>query len=173
MLRSISILHSLFLFPGPFMIRKCFYSKRCTLEVKFAPLVNTVEATIVKVQVIDGSWPDHLQGKVIARTVSIEIGDIVLLDSRDGRMSITCVGEIKLSRNVVFVELSGQLKVGVVVDNRSNVVVKDMALFTPLKASFSHGTCDLGFCKVEITVAWFLLATLADMHSLSIFRSGS
>jgi hypothetical protein len=75
-------------------------------------------------------------------------------------MSITCVGEIKLSRNVVFVELSGQLKVGVVashVDNRSNVVVKDMALFTPLKASFCRGTYDLGFVRWKLLLLGLFL----------------
>ncbi|RCV35244.1 hypothetical protein SETIT_7G224900v2 [Setaria italica] len=34
---------------GPFIIRKRYSSKRCTLEVRFAPLDNTVEATLVRV----------------------------------------------------------------------------------------------------------------------------
>ncbi|KAF8651527.1 hypothetical protein HU200_063347 [Digitaria exilis] len=87
---------------GPFIIQQRCYSKRCTLMVRFAPLVNTVEATVVKVQVIDSSWAEHVRGKVLARTFSIDIGDIMLLDSRDGRMPITCAGEIKLARNVCF-----------------------------------------------------------------------
>ncbi|OEL32844.1 hypothetical protein BAE44_0006135 [Dichanthelium oligosanthes] len=129
-------------------------------------------ATVVKVQVTDGSWPDHLRGKVIARTISIDRGDIMLLDPRDGRMPITRDGEIKLSRNVVSVEfLSGHLKVRVVasqIDNSSDVIIEDTVVLAPLKASFSYGTCDLGFCKVEVTVAWSLIATLADMRFLSI-----
>lgn len=152
---------------GPFIIQQRFYSKRCTLMVRFAPLVNTVEATVVRVQVIDGTWPNHLRGKFIACTASLDIGDIMLLDSRDGRMPITCDREIKLSRNVVSVELSGQLKVRVVassqVDNRSEVI-EGRFVFTPLKAGCSQGTCHLGLCKVEITVAWSLLATLEDMR---------
>ena len=42
-------------------------------------------------------------------------------------------------------------------DNRSNVVVKDMALFTPLKASFCCGTYDLGFVRWKLLLLGLFL----------------
>lgn len=93
----------------------------------------------------------------------------MLLDSRDGRMPVTCDGKIKLSRDVVCVELrGGELTVRMValqVGKESYVVAEDKAVFTPLKATRSHGICDLGFCKVEITVAWSLFTIMADQRS--------
>ena len=86
----------------PYLIHKCCSNKRSTVEVTYAAFYKTVEATVVRVQVTDGSWPDHLRGLVVCRTTSLDKGDIMLLDSRDGRMSITCVGEIKLFKECCF-----------------------------------------------------------------------
>jgi hypothetical protein len=150
----------------PYLIHKCCSNKRSTIEVTYAAFHKTVEATVVRVQVTDGSWPDHLQGLVVCRTTSLDKGDIMLLDSRDGAMPIACDGAIGLSRRVVSVEVKGQLSVDVVasqIDDKSDVVAKDRAVFRYTIARTSAGRCDLGFCKVEITVAWSLLATLRDM----------
>ncbi|PUZ42057.1 hypothetical protein GQ55_9G553600 [Panicum hallii var. hallii] len=139
-----------------------------TFQVTYAAFHKTVEATVVRVQVTDGSWPDHLRGLVVCRTTSLDKGDIMLLDSRDGAMPIACDGAIELSRRVVSVEVKGQLSVDVVasqIDDKSDVVAKDRAVFRYTIAGTSAGRCDLGFCKVEITVAWSLLATLRDMGS--------
>uniref|UniRef100_A0A0A9QDL6 Uncharacterized protein n=1 Tax=Arundo donax TaxID=35708 RepID=A0A0A9QDL6_ARUDO len=87
-------------------------------------------------------------------------------------MPITCDGKIELSRSVVSVELRGKLSVRVVaspVGKKSDVVNEGKAVFTPQKASRSRGTCNIGFCKVEVTVAWSLLATLADMQPGSLY----
>ncbi|RLN42105.1 hypothetical protein C2845_PM01G08250 [Panicum miliaceum] len=150
----------------PYLIHKCCSNKRSTIEVTYAAFHKTVEATVVRVQVTDGSWPDHLRGLVVCRTTSLDKGDIMLLDSRDGAMPIACDGAIELSRRVVSVEVKGQLSVDVVasqIDDKSDVVSKDRAVFRYKIAGTSAGRCDLGFCKVEITVAWSLLATLRDM----------
>ncbi|KAF7073881.1 hypothetical protein CFC21_078804 [Triticum aestivum] len=139
--------------------------KRCTLEFAYAPLLPSVEATVT-VQVIDGSWDDHVQGVVTCRTASMENGEMVLLASRDGKMPVNSDGVIELSRRVVSVELRGQLLVSVLgrgTGDKKGLVATDTALFTQMNAGTSHGVCDLGFCKVQVTVAWSFLSTLADM----------
>ena len=139
--------------------------KRCTLEFAYAPLLPSVEATVT-VQVIDGSWDDHVQGVVTCRTASMENGEMVLLASRDGKMPVNSDGVIELSRRVVSVELRGQLLVSVLgrgTGDKKGLVATDTALFTQMNAGTSHGVCDLGFCKVQVTVTWSFLSTLADM----------
>uniref|UniRef100_A0A0A8XWM3 DUF6598 domain-containing protein n=1 Tax=Arundo donax TaxID=35708 RepID=A0A0A8XWM3_ARUDO len=145
----------------PCLIHKRLSSKRSMIEVTYATFYETVEASVVSVQVTDGSWPDHLRGRVVCRTTGIEEGDIVLLDSRDGRMPLTCDGAIELSRHVFSAELRRPVKIDVVasqVSDNTCVAAAARAVFRPKKARSSHGTCDLGFCKVEITVAWSLLS---------------
>uniref|UniRef100_A0A0A9CPG9 DUF6598 domain-containing protein n=1 Tax=Arundo donax TaxID=35708 RepID=A0A0A9CPG9_ARUDO len=77
-------------------------------------------------------------------------------------MPISLSGVIGLSRRVVSVELSGELEVDVVASQigGKNVVAKGQVIFTPKEAGMSVDTCDLGFCKLGITVAWSLLAPM-------------
>ncbi|RLN18988.1 hypothetical protein C2845_PM02G32490 [Panicum miliaceum] len=137
----------------PYLIHKCCSSKRSTIEVTYAAFHKTVEATVVRVQVTDGSWPDHLRGLVVCRTTSLDKGDIMLLDSRDGAMPIACDGAIELSRRVASVEVKGQLSVDVVasqIDDKSDVVAKDRAVFRYTIAGTSAGRCDLGFFEATV-----------------------
>jgi hypothetical protein len=139
--------------------------KRCTVECAYAPLLPSVEATVT-VQVVEGSWDDHLQGVVTCRTTRLEEGEILLFASRDGKMSVDSDGVIRLSRRVVSVEKRGQLLVSVLaraMDNEKGLVATDTAVFAQMIASTSRGICDLGFCKMQVTVAWSLLSTLEDM----------
>ncbi|KAL6646976.1 hypothetical protein ACP70R_014413 [Stipagrostis hirtigluma subsp. patula] len=145
----------------PHMIRTCFSSKHGITEVKYAPIRETVEATVASVRLIDRvSWINNLRGRVVCRANNAE-GEIVLLDSRDGRMPISSDGVIELSRRVVSVEVRRQLDVNVVtslVHDKSQVVSAGRVVFTSKNAGYSRGTCDLGFCTVEITVAWSVIA---------------
>jgi len=86
--------------------------KRCELEFTFAVLLQTVEATI-SVEVIDGSWPEDVPGRISTCTASIPEMEISLLDSRGARMPINDAGVIELTRQVVSVEFIGELKVEV------------------------------------------------------------
>lgn len=134
---------------------------RSELEVTFAWLSRSVEAPI-RVEVVHGSWPYHLQGLAVTRTHSLP-RDVVLVDSRDRRMPISGSGVCELSRRVVSVELHGVLEVDIVAlqadgNGSSSAFAKGQACFMPNKAGVSYGTCGLGFCKVEITVGWSLAA---------------
>ncbi|XP_047051929.1 uncharacterized protein LOC124657419 [Lolium rigidum] len=140
--------------------------KRCTLEFAYAPLLPSVEATVT-LQVVDGSWDDRFQGVVTCRTTRLKKGEMVLLDSRDGKMPVDSDGVIELSRRVVSVEERGQLLVSVLARPMGNdqglVATEDTAVFTQMNAGTSRGTCHLGFCKMQVTVAWSLLSTLEDV----------
>lgn len=151
------------------MITKSLDGNRSELEVTFALLSRSVEATYFRVEVVYGSWPDHLRGLVVTRTTSLD-RDIVLVDSRDGGMPIGGFGVFGLSRGVVSVELYGALEVDIVVlqadgHGNSSVFAKGQVAFVPNKDSVSYDTCDLGFCKIKITVGWSLLAPV-DLERL-------
>lgn len=143
--------------------------KRCTIEFAYAPLVPSVEAT-VRIKVIGGVWPEHIRGRVIACITTVSEGEMLLLDSRDGMMPISpSTHIIELSRRVVSVDLKGgKLRVSVVPSqigeegNNDGVVVRGESFFEPERTGTSSNTCDLGFCKIEVTVAWSLLSNLTD-----------
>ncbi|CAO2036561.1 unnamed protein product [Urochloa humidicola] len=147
--------------------RQCF-SKCSTVEFAFAVVSEAVEATVYSVKVISGSWPDHLRGQVVSRTSRVVQKGIVLLDSQLGRMPIISDGTVELSRSVVSVALGEELSISVVasqVGDKSDVIKEVMAYFTPQTAGWSHCRCDLGFCELEITVAWSLFTVMADRKS--------
>jgi len=152
-----------------------YTSKLSTLEFRLGYIVSSVEATI-SVRVIRGSWPDGFHGQFAAYTTGvrfrhlasedilagIELEKIVLLDSRGDQNVVTVSGDgtIELSRRVVSVEKVGKLKVLVraweLVDH--NNVVEQVKVFTPLEAGLSNGELDIGFCLLEVSVAWSLIS---------------
>uniref|UniRef100_A0ACD5ZGJ3 Uncharacterized protein n=1 Tax=Avena sativa TaxID=4498 RepID=A0ACD5ZGJ3_AVESA len=147
------------------------FCRRCNIEFAYASLVPSVEATISTIQVVDGTWPDCFRGRVAAHITSIKEGTVLLLDSRDGAMPISCsTGAIELSRRVVSVNLKGGEVVISVVASRIGgedagvVAAQGEVAFRPKRAGTSHGTCELGFCRINVTVAWSLLSTLRDMR---------
>ncbi|EEC78304.1 hypothetical protein OsI_18026 [Oryza sativa Indica Group] len=147
-----------------------WYSK---FKFTYAVLNGAVEATICRVKVVRGSWTKEYQGRIVCTTSSICHEDFMLLDSQDAEtMPIGSDDVIKLSRRVVTVELSGELTVSLTAthvgkrtrDDDGGIAQNDEALFTtdkvrfrPQKSGESCATCKLGFCEVEITVAWSLL----------------
>ncbi|XP_047058977.1 uncharacterized protein LOC124665625 [Lolium rigidum] len=144
-------------------IRTCIPYKRCMLEFAFAPLLRSVEATI-SVQVVDGSWPDDHQGRVFSCTAGVKNTKMMLLDCPDGNMPISSDGLFELSRRVVSVEFSTRNKLTVYVQAyRVGFLTRAKAVFEPKKSGTSIGMCDLRFCKMQVTVAWSLLSTLAHM----------
>jgi hypothetical protein len=68
-----------------------------------------------------------------------------------------CDGKINLSRLVVSVGIEGELKVSVKVWKDYNTVMVKEEVFKPLKAGLSYGELDIGFCAVEVNIAWSLI----------------
>ncbi|XP_048564849.1 uncharacterized protein LOC125545045 [Triticum urartu] len=157
------------------VIRSGILCDRCTIQLAYAPLDPSGEATVIHVRIIDGVWPEGLRGRVVAEVTTVREGEVLLLDSRDGKMPISpSTGAVELSRHVVSVDLEGgKLVVSVVASPQTAgkedgddgggaavVVARGEAVFTPERAGTSNGTCDLGFCKVEVAVAWSLVSSL-------------
>ncbi|XP_020201424.1 uncharacterized protein [Aegilops tauschii subsp. strangulata] len=157
------------------VIRSRILCDRCTIELAYAPLDPSVEATVIGVRIIDGVWPEGLRGRVVTEVTTVREGEVLLLDSRDGKMPISpSTGVVELSRRVVSVDLEGgKLVVSVVASPQTAgkedgddgggaavVVARGEAVFAPKRAGTSSGTCDLGFCKVEVAVAWSLVSSL-------------
>jgi hypothetical protein len=143
------------------------FCRRCDIEFAYASMIPSVEATVAGIQVVGGTWPDCFRGCVAAHITSIKEGTVLLLDSRDGAMPISCsTGAIELSRRVVSVNLKGgELVISVAASQiGGDVVARGEAVFRPKKAGTSHGMCELGFCKIKVTVAWSLLSTLRDLR---------
>ncbi|KAM0860655.1 hypothetical protein ACQ4PT_046401 [Festuca glaucescens] len=135
----------------------CNTHKRCTLEYSVALRQRAVEATI-SIRVVDGSWPDNHRGQVVSRISGVK-GKIVLLDSGDRELPISSNGVIELSRRVVSVELGEKLMVAVEA-SLSDFVAGATVVFMPEKSGTSHGVCDIGSCKMQVTVAWSLFLIL-------------
>ncbi|KAM0914271.1 hypothetical protein ACQ4PT_011631 [Festuca glaucescens] len=86
---------------------------------------------------------------------------VVLFDSRYGRMTMGKCAYLNLSRHVVSVELQGKL--GVLIQAYApsgGIAANDSVFIRPQKCHTSQHTCDIGGSEVKFTVAWSLL--LAD-----------
>lgn len=148
----------------------CSYtSKLSTLEFTLGHLVPSVEATIF-VRVIRGSWPDGFRCEFSAfgvrrknidrdkNAADIDHEKIVLLDSRGEKGIVDNDGNIKLSRRVVSVEICGELKVSFKAWKVDSDAVEKEEVFTPSRAGLSYREIDIGFCVMEISVAWSLIS---------------
>ncbi|KAF8759444.1 hypothetical protein HU200_010492 [Digitaria exilis] len=137
-------------------VRMDYPSKLSTLQFELGSIVNSVEATI-SVRVRKGLWPDGLRAQFAARTASIGEAQVVLLDSGDDTVHISRGGSISLSRCVASVEISGNLEV-IVEAGRGEETAIGKRFFKPKKDNVSHGIIGLGFCTLDITVAWSLVS---------------
>uniref|UniRef100_A0A0D3HEY6 DUF6598 domain-containing protein n=2 Tax=Oryza TaxID=4527 RepID=A0A0D3HEY6_9ORYZ len=145
------------------LITREYTSKLSTLELTFGYVVRSMEATI-KARIVDGSWleEDGSSARFTACTSSLKHNGVLLLDSGDKRrkMRVDADGVVGLSRRVVSVEFEGELEVSVVTFDGSNICSKMEAeiRFVPEEVGESCVELDVGFCKMEITVAWSCLS---------------
>ncbi|KAJ1292219.1 hypothetical protein BS78_02G375000 [Paspalum vaginatum] len=173
--KGLSFLAAQFLFDNSYKscLINCDYTSKLslsTLEFKIGCIVRSVEATIF-MRVTRGLWPYNFCCEFSALTTdecgeniacpddatSIDHEKIVLLDSRGERLSTACDGKINLSRRVVSVGIKGELKISIKAWNDYNIAVVKEEVFTPLEAGLSYGELDIGFCAVEVSVAWSLV----------------
>lgn len=142
-----------------------FTSKLSTLRFALAIVVLSVEATI-SVRVRGGSWPDGLRAQFAAHTVSIGREEVVLLDSGDDKLPVSDDGTITLGRRVASVEVSGELNVSVKAWQGGEVFTHRERGFKPKEAGWSYGTLDVGFCQMDVSVAWSLLSSYGENEAL-------
>lgn len=149
------------------LVSKDYTSKLSTLELTFGYVADSVEATI-SVHITEGSWPDGHIGEVTAHTSSLKNRGLLLHSELD-RMPVGADGMINLSWCVASVELEGKLTVSVVAFQHDdgdgiNVVGKGEEDFRPKKSGKSYGRLDVGFCKMDVTVAWSLLSLIRPRY---------
>lgn len=149
----------------------CSYtSKLSTLEFTLGHLVSSVEATIF-VRLIRGSWPGGFRCEFSAfgvrrknngcdkNAADIDHEKIVLFYSRGEKGIVDNDGNIKLSTRVVSVEICGELKVCFKAWKVDNVAVETEEVFTPSRAGLSYREIDIGFCAMEVSIAWSLISS--------------
>jgi hypothetical protein len=87
----------------------------------------------------------------------MEDEEVLLLDSssRDGKaLDVATDGTVELSRRAVSVESPQELTVSAAAWQGGVQVAMRKVSLEPKYAVRSYGKLDLGFCKMEVTVAW-------------------
>ncbi|XP_048539331.1 uncharacterized protein LOC125518557 [Triticum urartu] len=129
-------------------------SRLSTLKLEFSHVSFSVEATIC-IKLIGGSWPIGFQSVFTAGTSTDDV-PVKLLDSEHDGLPVDANGVTKLSRRVVSVGLEKFLKVHLMAIsiNGRQVVESSEATFKPERAGISLSNLSLGFCSMEVAVAW-------------------
>jgi hypothetical protein len=159
-----------------YVSREDYTSKHNTLEVTCGVVVSSIEATI-SMRIVGGSWPAGLRGRFTAYSASMECEEVLLLDSsRDEKaLEVAADGTVDLSRRVVSVESPQELTVSAAAWRGGDQVAMRKVSLEPKYAGRSYGELDLGFCKMEVIVAWsvFLPCFLKEDFPLTPKVSGS
>ncbi|XP_037482470.1 uncharacterized protein LOC119361284 [Triticum dicoccoides] len=131
----------------------------CGIELCFQQLKQSIQATISRVRIVErDSSPFPHGGRVACFSLPHEQPEeIVMLDTKGGKMPMGKHRCLELSRKVVSVELEGKLKVMIQAYAPSGEITGGHVLFTPQKCGATKGICHLGETAVEVTVAWSLL----------------
>jgi hypothetical protein len=148
------------------------YNIFCKLHLRLQQVKQTVQATILGVQVVkdDGSWPFKYGGLVACCPLSEEMlapnsgfsrnMPIVLIDSKDRAMLKGARGHVHLWRQVVSVEHQGALDVVIQAYSKYGAAThRTRVRFTPKLCNISQEKCLLHDAEVTITIAWSCVAT--------------
>ncbi|XP_037451014.1 uncharacterized protein LOC119321435 [Triticum dicoccoides] len=152
-------------------IGNCF----CKLELCLQRVTRSVQATIVSVQVVKGSWPFEYGGRVacyslsgefmptergVVRVIDPSSSQIVLQDTKDGAELKGFHGYVHLSRRLVSVEIRGMLDVEIQAYSKSgDTATRGHVRLLPKLCNISQEKCDLDGAEVVVTVAWSLIPT--------------
>uniref|UniRef100_A0A0D3GR27 DUF6598 domain-containing protein n=1 Tax=Oryza barthii TaxID=65489 RepID=A0A0D3GR27_9ORYZ len=143
---------------GSSVKRRVASNKRSTVQITFALIPETVEATF-EVKVVDGSLDPSLRPHFFASTHHHPSTKCVLLDPREGAMVISDNNSVKLTRSVVSVEVLGGLKLTAeALDNEKAVVPRTTIIFEPQRDGRVDGFLDLNCCKMVVKVSWSRLS---------------
>jgi len=99
----------------------------------------------------------------IGGNTSVNDKEIVLLSFGDEKPAMVD-GVIELSRRVVSVEAKSKLKVSVNAWQDDDNVVKTWEEFSAKETGRSFGTLDIGFCKMDVIVAWSLVTSDPELR---------
>ncbi|KAJ1264998.1 hypothetical protein BS78_08G043900 [Paspalum vaginatum] len=141
-----------------YTITKVVSSKRSTMEVRFAHLKRSVEATITA-HIVRGSG--NFRARLTACNTSIG-EDAVLLDTRGQEVSVTKDGEVALQRHIVVVEDRTDLVICVKAVQPGDTaesctkVDKERSI---LAKSALRNECffNIGSSRLRVLVAWSLV----------------
>lgn len=142
----------------------------CTVELCCEQLKESVQATILSVAVTPKQesllFPHG--GRVVCYAVpqdgnediavQVSSRQVLLLDSKGGRMPMASNGYLYLIRHVVSVELNGKLLVLIMAGSPSQSEIAAQFLLKPEK--YNTSKCEFPLAdgsKIEITVAWSLV----------------
>ncbi|KAF7018890.1 hypothetical protein CFC21_032124 [Triticum aestivum] len=157
----------------------------CTVELCYEQVKQSVQATILSLGVIpkQDSLPSPHGGRVVCSSLpqdghediagQVSSRQVLLLDSKDGKMPMTSNGYLDLARHVVSVELNGKLQVLIMADSPSQTAIAARFLLTPKK--YNTSKCEYPLAdgsKVEITVAWSLVPSTMPQSGDSPEDSG-
>ncbi|XBH65132.1 hypothetical protein VPH35_118775 [Triticum aestivum] len=147
----------------------------CTLELCLQRVTRSVQATIVSVQVVKGSWPFEYGGRVacyslsgefvptdrgLVRVIDPSSSQIVLQDTKDGAELKGFHGYVHLSRRVVSVGIRGMLDVEIQAYSKSgDTATRGHVRLLPKLCNISQEKCNLDGAEVVVTVAWSLVPT--------------
>ena len=137
---------------------KVVSSKYSTLEVRFAHLKCSVEATITA-RISKGSG--NFSARLTACNSSIG-EDVVLLDTRGQEASVGKDGEVTLQRRVVVVEEKAQLILGIKAEQLGDTADSSTKLekkfgFYAKSALRNEGYFHIGSSSLHMLVTWSLL----------------
>jgi hypothetical protein len=143
---------------GPGVSTICFKNVLCTLELCLQPVKETVQATIMGVQVAR-SWPlkygglvacSPLSGRVIftddrmTHSIDPSSSQIVLIEAKDEAVPKGEDGYVHLWRQVVSVELEGRLDVVIKAYSKSGHTIAETCVpFYPKVCNISQMKCSL------------------------------